>query len=87
MGKIFKFLVLTLLENALNRDIFTQAPLPTQNSLPSFCHHTLGRGKSLIPPGTIFFENLFPPAVERSGGNYNLLYQNSIKKYSVDLEH
>ena len=24
---------------------------------------------------------------ERGGGNYNLLYQNSIRKYEDDLEH
>ena len=24
---------------------------------------------------------------ERGGGNYNLLYQNSIRKYEYDLEH
>ena len=34
-----------------------------------------------------FFENLFPPTAERSGENYDLLYQNSIRKYEDDLEH
>ena len=34
-----------------------------------------------------FFENLFPPTAERSGENYDLLYQNSIRKYVDDLEH
>ena len=33
-----------------------------------------------------FFENLFPPR-QKGGGNYDLLYQNSIRKYEYDLEH
>ena len=33
------------------------------------------------------FENLFSPTTERSGENYNLLYQNSIRKYEDELEH
>ena len=36
---------------------------------------------------TQFFENLFPPAAERGGQNYDLLYQNSIIKYKDDLEY
>ena len=34
-----------------------------------------------------FFENLFRPTAERGGENYDLLYQNSIRKYEDDLEH
>ena len=33
------------------------------------------------------FKNLSPPAAERGGGNYDLLYQNSVRKYEDDLEH
>ena len=33
------------------------------------------------------FENLFPSTAERGGENYDLLYQNSIRKYEDDLEH
>ena len=33
------------------------------------------------------FENLSPPTAERGGENYDLLYQNSIRKYEDDLEH
>ena len=33
------------------------------------------------------FKNLFPPTAERGGGNYDLLYQNSVRKYEDDLEH
>ena len=38
------------------------------------------------PTWVEFFENLFPQD-ERDGGNYDLLYQNSIRKYEDDLEH
>ena len=34
-----------------------------------------------------FFENLLPPTAERDGESYDLLYQNSIRKYEDDLEH
>ena len=30
---------------------------------------------------------MFPQTAERGGENYDLLYQNSIRKYGVDLEH
>ena len=31
------------------------------------------------------FENLFPPTTERGGRNYDLLYQNSVRKYEDNL--
>ena len=34
-----------------------------------------------------FFENVFPPTAERDGGNYDFLYQNSIRKNEDDLGH
>ena len=34
-----------------------------------------------------FFENLFSLAAERGRESYDLLYQNSIRKYKVDFEH
>ena len=34
-----------------------------------------------------FFENLFPQTAERCGENYDLLYQNSVRKNEDDLEH
>ena len=33
-----------------------------------------------------FFKNLFPQD-ERDGTNYDLLYQNSIRRYEDDFEH
>ena len=39
-----------------------------------------------LPIQVEFFENLFPED-EMGGGNYDFLYQNSIRKYEDDLEH
>ena len=69
MGKRFKFIVFTFLENALNIGIFIHASVP----------HTKLQAE--------FFENLFPPTAERGGENYDLLYQNSIRKHGDDSEH
>ena len=59
--------------------------LPTQNSPPSSRHHALGRRKLL--PHSIRSKILFLPTAERGGGNYELLYQNSVRKYEDNLEH
>ena len=59
VGKRFKSMEFTILENALILDIFTHAP-PTQNSPPIFYHHTLGRRKLLIPLGSILSKICFP---------------------------
>ena len=33
------------------------------------------------------FENVFLPTTERGGKDYDMLYQNSLRKYEDDLEH
>ena len=81
MGKIFKFTELTFLENALIRRIFTHAP--PQSKLSPKLLSSRPRPKEI----THSFENLFPPTAERGGGNYDLLYQNSLRKYEDNLEH
>ena len=55
-------------------------PLPCQISYTSSYHHTLGRAKLLISSGHVFV-NMFPQTAEMGGRNYNLLYQDSIRKY------
>ena len=46
------------------------------------------RGELLIPHQTdFFFENLLPPSRKGAGRNYDLLYQNSVRKYENDLEY
>ena len=63
-------------------------PLPAQNSLPSSCHHVLYTQKEIThSPRQHSLENLFPPTAERSEGNYDLRYQNSVRKYEDDLKH
>lgn len=64
LEKVFKSIVLTFLENALNLTIFTHPPLPSQNSPPTSYHHSQGRGKLLFPARYHFFENLLPPTAE-----------------------
>ena len=87
VGRMFKFVMLTFLENALNLDIFTHAPLPTHNS-PQVLIITHTRHRVItLSPKQHFFENPFLQTAERGGGNYDLLYQNSIRKYEDDLEH
>ena len=69
VGKFFKFMVLTFLENTLSLGIFT--------------HTLVLQSERQVE----LFENLFPPTAEWGGENYDLLYQNSIRKYEDDLEH
>ena len=57
--KILKFMVFTFLENALNVGIFSHAPHHSKLA-PSSCHHTLGKGKLLILPGSIISKIFFP---------------------------
>ena len=66
MGKIFQFMVFTLLENALNRFLL-MPQFPTQNS------------RQDVLKICFTYD-------ERGGENFDLLYQNSIRKYEDDLE-
>ena len=85
-GKIFQFMVFTFLGNALNLDIFTYVP-PHLKLAPKFLSSHPRQKEFTYSPRQHFFESLFPPAAERDGGNYNLFYQNSIRKYEDDLGH
>ena len=76
----------TLLENALIRGIFTDAPLQSKLA-PKFLSSHPRQKEIAHPPRQHSFENLFPPTVERGGGSYDLLYENSVRKYEDDLEH
>ena len=69
MGNIFKFMMFTFLEDALNLGIFTHVPVS----------HSKLQAEH--------FGNLFPPAAEKGGKNYDLLYQNSVRKDEDDFEH
>ena len=56
--------------------VHTHAP-PQSKIAPSSSYHALGRRKLLFLPG----RNLLPPTDERGEENYDLLHQNSIRKY------
>ena len=68
----------TVLENALIRGIFTYAP-PHSKLTPKFL-------PSSFTQSAFFRKSVFPTA-EMGRGNYDLLYQNPVKKYEDDLEH
>ena len=59
VGKVFKFMEFTFLENALI-EAFLFMPHPTQNLSPRSCHHAIGRRKLLIPPASILSKIYFP---------------------------
>ena len=83
---MFKFMELAFLENALIRGTFTHA-LPHLKLAPKFLSSRPRQKEITHPPRQHSFENLFPPTGERVGGNYDLLYQNSVRKYKDDLKH
>ena len=86
MGKIFKSIEFTFLENELNQGIFTHS-LPHSNLTPNFLSSRPRQKQITHSPKAAFFRNLFPPTEEKGGGNYNLFYENSVWKYEDDLEH
>ena len=85
-GKIFKSMEFTFLENALIRGIFIRGP-PHSKLVLKFLSSRLRQKEITHSPRQHYFENLFSPRVERNGRNYDLLYQNSVRKYEDDLEH
>ena len=83
MGKTFKFMVLTFLEHALNLGIFTHAPPPHPKLSPKFLSSHRRPREITHFTRQHFFKNLFPPTAERGEGNYDLIYQNSIRRYEM----
>ena len=76
----------TFLEHALIQDIFTNTP-PNSKHAPKFLSSCPRQKKITHSLRQHSFENLFQPKAERSGGNDDLIYQNSTRRYEVDLEH
>ena len=75
----------TFLENILFQIIFTYAPPHSKlaSKIFSSCH----RQKEITHSSKQHsLENLFPSTADSVGGNYDLLYQNSIRKYEDDSE-
>ena len=67
VGKIFKFMEFTFLENGLIRGIFTHAP-PQSKLAPKFLSSHPRQKEITHSPRLHFFENLFPSTAERGGG-------------------
>ena len=76
----------TFLENVLIRGIFTHAP-PHSELTPKFLSSRPRQKEITHSPWAAFFRKSVSPTAERGGGNYGLLYQNSVRKYEDDLEH
>ena len=76
----------TFLESALIQGIFTHAP-PHSKLAPNFLSSRPKQKEITHSSRQRSFENLFPPTAERGRGNYDLLYQNLVRKYEDDLEH
>ena len=84
-GKIFKFMKFTFLTNALIHGIFTHALSHTKLA-PMFLS-SCPRPKEITQSSRQHsFKNLFLPTAERGAGNYDLVYQTSVRKYNDDLE-
>ena len=85
-GESFKYMEFTFLENALNRGIFAHSLL--HSKLTSNLLSSRPRQNNIThSPRQYSFENRFSSKAERGEGNYDLPYQNSIRKYEDDLEH
>ena len=76
----------TFLQNELIRGIFTHASRHSK-LVPKFSSSVPRQKEITHSPRQHSFENLFPPIAERGGGNYDLLYQNPVRKYQDDLEY
>ena len=76
----------TFVENALIRGIFIHVP-PNSKLTSKYLSSRTRQKKITYSSRQYSFENLFPPTAESGGGNYDLLYQNSARKYEVDLDH
>ena len=86
MREIFKFMEFTFLENALIRGIFTHVPRQSKPATKFLSSRP--RQKEITHSlRQHSFENMFPLTAKRGGRNYNLLYQNSVRKYDNDFEH
>ena len=86
VAKIFKFMEFTFLENALIWGIFAHAP-PHSKFAPKFWSSRRSQQEIMHSHRQHSFENLFPQTAEMDEGNYNSLYQISVRKYEDDLEH
>ena len=86
-GKNFQTYSVYITRKCIESRHFYSCPPPHSKFVPKFLSSKLRQREITHPPTYYFFEYLFPPTAERDGGNYDLLYQNSIRKHKDDLEH
>ena len=75
-----------ILRKCIDSRHFYSCPSPLKTR-PKFMSSHPRQKEIAHSPRQHSFENLFPPTAERGGGSYDLLYENSVRKYEDDLEH
>ena len=85
-GKNFQIYGVHIPRKCIDSRHFTHAPLHSYLA-PNFLSSRRRQKEITLSPRQHSSENLFPPTAERGEGNYDLLYQNSVRKYEDDLEH
>ena len=88
VGKICHFYDVHISRKCIESMHFHTWPRPQSKLSPKFLSHPLSRQKVITNfPHAAFFRKSVSSTTERGGGNYDLLYQNSIRKYGDGLEH
>ena len=85
-GKNFHIYVVHIPRKCIDSRHFYSCPSPLKFH-PKFFSSRPRQKKITHSPRQNSSENLLPPAAERGRRNYDLLYQNSVRKYGDDLEH
>ena len=80
-------MVFMFLESVLNLGIFTHALRPLPKLSPKFLSSHPRQREITHSRRQRFYKNLFAPTAERDRVNYDLLHQNSIRKYEDDLKY
>ena len=87
VGKIFQIYGFHISRKCIESVHFYSCLPPHLKHYPKFLSSHPRQREINNSPGQHFFENMFPPASERGGGNYNLLYQNSVRKCEDNLDN
>ena len=85
-GKNFQIDGIHILRKFINLGIFTHVPPHSKIALKFLSLHPKQK-EVTHSPRQHFFKNQFPSTTERGKGNYDLLYQKSVRKNEDDLGH
>ena len=87
-GKNFQIYLVHIPRKCIDSRHFTHAPSRSKFAPKFLSSRPRQKEVTHFPrPRQHSFENLFSPTGERGGGNYDLLYLNSVRKYEDDLEY